>query len=275
MSDSVLGQAHTAWMQARALMADESAGTTDAAGKNTAEITTLLRRALADGIPAAGGDLGRHLIRTANGQREVLAEALEVLAAAAKAGGHSDALSYARAVHFLPPDLTAEHYVRAASSLNDLLRTAPSVEAIVFTGYMLASGQGYAANPTRARAMMQAAADAGSADALFELYVYDATGLTGPANLNAAMTRLHQAAKLGHARAMANLAGAYATGTGISRDPSRALTWYLRAAEAGSVRAAATLARMYGTGQGVEQNEAKSARYARRAHELANRPLEV
>nr|WP_254367812.1 hypothetical protein [Microbacterium sp. NC79] len=74
---------------------------------------------------------------------------------------------------------------------------------------------------------------------------------------------------------MANLAGAYATGTGISRDPSRALTWYLRAAEAGSVRAAATLARMYGTGQGVEQNDAKSARYARRAHELANRPLEV
>lgn len=275
MSDQASGTAQTAWTNARALMSHMADGTTPAAGGTIEQVTTLLREAVVGGVAAASGDLGRHLVRTADGNAEVLREALSHLAAAAKKNGGDDTLSYARAVHLLPAELTSTHYVAAASRLNELLRTAPSVEAMVFTAYMLANGHGYAVNPGRARAMIQAAADAGSADALFELYVYDATGFNGSIDLETATSHLHQAAKLGSPRAMANLAGAYATGQGMARDDSKALTWYLRAAEAGSVRAAATLAQMYGTGQGVERNDAKSERYAERAHELALRPLEV
>lgn len=275
MSDTALEHAHTALARARALMAEADGGTTTAADETVGEITTLLREALDGGVSGAGGDLGRHLVRTADGDPTVLREALGVLAAAAASGDHADTLSYARAVHLLPSDLTSEHYVRAASQLNVLLRTAPGVEAMVYTGYMLASGHGYAKNPGRARAMMQAAADAGSAEALFELYVYEATGFGGSHDDEAATTHLHQAAKLGYARAMANLAGAYATGNGMTRDEAKALTWYLRAADAGSVRAASTLANMYATGQGAPLSDDKSAHYARRAHELAHLPLNV
>lgn len=274
MSDQALGNAHSAWAQARALMADERDGTSTAGAKIDAQITTLLREATTGGA-AAGGDLGRHLVRTADGDHGTFREALDLLAAAAKEHGGADTLSYARAVHHLPAEVTAGHVVPAASRLNELLRTNPGVEAMVYTGYMLASGRGYAANPGRARAMMQAAADAGSAAALFELYVYDATGFTGAVDTEAAISHLHQAAKLGNARAMANLAGAYATGRGLPRDASKALTWYLRAAEAGNVRAACRLSHMYGTGQGVDLNDAKSERYAQRAHTLARQPLEV
>ncbi len=275
MSDQALGTTHTALTQARALLAQAEDGTTSADSGTTEQVTALLREALAGGVTQAGGDLGRHLVRTAQGNHDVLREALSLLAAAAKNHGGEDTLSYARAVHLLPAKLTATHYVAAASRLNELLRTAPGVEAMVLTAYMLASGHGYAVNPGRARAMMQAAADAGSADAMFELYVYDATGFTGDADLESATRHLHQAAKLGSARAMTNLAGAYATGRGIGRDEVKAVTWYRRAAEAGSVRAATTLAHMYGTGQGVDVSHAKDARYAQRAHELASQPLTV
>lgn len=275
MSDQGSGTARTAWTNARALLEQAASGTVPAAPGTSGQVTTLLREAFAGGMTAAGGDLGRHLVRTADGDPDLLREALDALGAAAKDHGGEDTLSYARAVRALPADLTADHFVPAASRLNELLRTAPSVEAMVFTAYMLASGHGYAANPGRARAMMQAAADAGSPDALFELYVYDATGFNGAPDLESAIGHLHQAAKLGSPRAMANLAGAYATGHGMPRDDAKALTWYLRAADAGSVRAATTLAQMYGTGQGVERNEEKSERYAQRAHELALRPLTV
>lgn len=275
MSDQALGNAHTALTQARALLAQAEDGTTTANSGTTEQITALLREALAAGAKQAGGDLGRHLVRTAHGNHDTLREVLSLLAAAAKQNGGEDTLSYARAVHILPAELTATHYVAAASRLNELLRTAPGVEAMVFTAYMLANGHGYAVNPGRARAMMQAAADAGSADAMFELYVYDVTGFTGDADLESAISHLHQAAKLGSPRAMANLAGAYATGRGIGRDEVKAVTWYRRAAEAGSVRAATTLAHMYGTGQGVDVSHAKAARYAQRAHELASQPLTV
>ncbi len=266
MSDQTLGNAHTAWASARALMTE--VGTTE-------RTTALLREALAGGVAAAGSDLGRHLVRTADGDPTILREALSILSTAATQTGGEATLSYARAVHLLPTALTTAHYVPAASRLNELLRTAPGVEAMVFAGYMLAAGHGYATNPSRARAMMRAAADAGSADALFEMYVYDATGFSGPVDLEAATAHLHQAAKLNHPRAMANLAGAYATGRGIDRDDDKALTWYLRAAEAGSLRAATTLAQIYRTGQGAPLSETKSVRYAQRAHELANQPLSV
>ena len=147
MSDQALGNAHTALTQARALLAQAEDGTTSADSGTTEQVTALLREALAGGVTQSGGDLGRHLVRTAQGDHDVLREDLSLLAVAAKNHGGEDTLSYARAVHLLPAKLTATHYVAAASRLNELLRTAPCVEAMVLTAYMLASGHGYAVNP--------------------------------------------------------------------------------------------------------------------------------
>lgn len=257
--------AYAAWTRARSLAADPKPSDHDT-------IVALFNEAIDGGIATAGTDLGRYLVRVSDARTATLASALHALAKAATAGGHSDQLAFVRAVHVLPEAVAAPHHVAAAAILNTLLSSSPNVETMVLTARMLASGHGYAKNPARARDMMNAAANAGSADAHFEMYVYETTGFGGPADEVSATRHLRQAAKSGNARAMANLAGAYATGNGVPHNDAKALTWYERACEAGSVRAANTLSAMYASGQGVTADAPRRAYYARLAHHLSTQP---
>lgn len=259
------GGAHMAWMRARAMMANATPAEHD-------EIVTNLTTAIEGGIPTAGTDLGRYLVRVSNADPAMLTDALDALLRAAQSGGHSDKLAYVRAVHVLPPALTNSHHSSAAGILNTLLAEAPDTEIMVLTGYMLARGHGYAVNPERARDMMTAAAEAGSAEAQFELSVYDATGFAGPVDAESSLAHLRASAANGYARAMTNLGAVYGSGSGVEKDAETALEWYTKAAEAGSARAANTLAHMYGTGEGTTADAARSAHFARLAHTLAGLP---
>jgi TPR repeat protein len=93
------------------------------------------------------------------------------------------------------------------------------------------------------------AAEAGFADAMFELHLYASQGLTGAADPVAAAAWLDRAADQGHARALYNQGAAYASGDRGPVDLAAAAERYQRAAEAGHGRAAATLAVMALTGE--------------------------
>ena len=103
-----------------------------------------------------------------------------------------------------------------------------------------------------AGALQELAAARGSADAMFELYVFNAQGIGRPVDEAAAIAWCQRAAEAGSVRAMGNLGGFHATGNGLPQDPARALEWYRRAAEQGHGRSAATLGVMYATGDCVE-----------------------
>lgn len=65
------------------------------------------------------------------------------------------------------------------------------------------------------------------------------------------LRELRQRAQAGDADAQFELAAKYATGEGAAQDYAQAVNWFRRAAEAGQVLAAATLAAYYRTGRGV------------------------
>lgn len=93
------------------------------------------------------------------------------------------------------------------------------------------------------------AAQAGSADAMFELHVYYTQGLGVEPDAAEAARWLDAAVAAGHGRALYNLAAAHATGNGRPRNPQRALELYRAASDAGHGRAAATAAVMMLSGE--------------------------
>lgn len=86
-----------------------------------------------------------------------------------------------------------------------------------------------------------AAAQAGDADAMFELYILHAQGLGVAADAATSKAWLDRAAAADHPRALYNLAAALATGSHGELDLAKAATYYERAANRGNGRAAATL----------------------------------
>lgn len=89
-----------------------------------------------------------------------------------------------------------------------------------------------------------AAAEAGNADAMFELYILYAQGLGVAADAAASKAWLDRAAAAEHPRALYNIAAAFATGMYGETDMAKAAAYYERAANRGNGRAAATLAIM-------------------------------
>lgn len=88
------------------------------------------------------------------------------------------------------------------------------------------------------------AAAAGSADAMFELYVLYAQGLGVAADAATSQHWLDRAAAAEHPRALYNLGAAHASGSHGPVDLAKAASFYERAAARGNGRAAATLAVM-------------------------------
>lgn len=195
-------------------------------------------------------------------------EALALYRKAADGGTRDDVVQFIRVAHFSQVPSIASWHREAAERLNQLLATDGDPELLVLAAWMLAAGHGYAPDPVRARSSLATAAQRGSANAHFELYIYDSQGIGGPVDGAAALEHLRAAADGGNHRAMANLGGMYATGNGVPLDEGESVRWYRLAADAGNARAAHALSVMYGTGQGAPLDPALADHYRQLADEL-------
>jgi len=234
-------------------------------------VIELYERAAAHGIDEARTALGMLFVHGAHRLRIPRDEqrGLGALRAAALAGRRDAIVTYVRAAHAADTTAGRRFHADAADMLNRLLDTDPAPDLLVLAAWMLQSGHGYVPDPLRARALLERAAAAGDADALFELAVYGVRNIAGVEGGAAALARLRAAAERGHARAMANLGGRYATGDGVVRDMYEAVQWYQRAAAAGNARAAYVLAVMFDSGRDVQRDAVRAAHYREAAGRLA------
>ncbi|MBX7080201.1 MAG: sel1 repeat family protein [Nannocystaceae bacterium] len=110
------------------------------------------------------------------------------------------------------------------------------------------------------------AAEAGDADAMFELYIVFAQGLAVDPDPEASQAWLDRAAAAEHPRALYNLGAAWASGSNGTVDMAKAAQYYTRAADRGNGRAAATLAIMI-LGEEIDGTAEQAARWLDRADE--------
>lgn len=168
-------------------------------------------------------------------QRDVPA-AIELYRTADALGSAEGALGWVRAAYF---DRDLELAPAAAARLGELHTQSPENAGIMlFIGYFLHQGYGYAADAAAAARFFEAAAARGDSGAAFELTILHATGDGVPVDPDAALRWTFRAAELGSDRAQANLGGMYATGRGVPKDPSLAVEWYRRSGESGNARGA-------------------------------------
>ncbi len=85
------------------------------------------------------------------------------------------------------------------------------------------------------------------------------------------LAALTAAAEAGDAQAQYDLARAYETGSDVEKDLSKAAVWYLKAADQGVLGAQANLGLMYWRGNGVEQDHEKAAYWSVKAAEGGSR----
>lgn len=176
-----------------------------------------------------------------------------------------------------------------------------NIEAAALAGQLLArgdAGAGLAADPDRARPLLERAADAGHPGAALELglllldraparaahwlqaaagagvaaaqaqlghlYETGARGTAGspdvPRDPARALMWFREAAKQGDASAQSWLGWAYDAGVGVDPDPRQALRWYQRAARRDDPTAQVNLAQLYRTGRGTPRSD-EQARY--------------
>lgn len=106
---------------------------------------------------------------------------------------------------------------------------AGSDEALAMLGLCLLEGLGVAADPVRARELLERAAAKGSRTARFQLGRALVTGRGGPVDERRGLAAYLSAAALGHAEAMFNLASCMHAGVGCLPDRLAAKALYLRA----------------------------------------------
>ncbi len=129
---------------------------------------------------------------------------------------------------------------------------------------LLASAEPPADALAAVRALCQAQADAGDADALYQLGLFD-LGLGGRWDPETAIPKILDAAGRGVAEAQYWLAWQYEAGPLLPDDAAIALGWYQRAANAGHRLAIARLAQAYEAGElGLARDPLAAARYRAR-----------
>lgn len=110
------------------------------------------------------------------------------------------------------------------------------------------------------------AAEAGSHDAEFELYIYYTQGIGLDADTEKARAWLERAAEGEHPRALYNLGALWGSGDAGAVDFGKAATYYERAAAAGNARASASLGIMILTGE-LEGTKERAAEWLDQADE--------
>jgi TPR repeat protein len=181
--------------------------------------------------------------------------ALRCLDEAARLGDRDAALRFADAARFGSPQARRAGLAHLAPLLDD----DPDGSAHYHCGLL----HYHLDDPAASLPFHERAADAGNADAMFELYVYSSTGIAVDVDDPAAHRWLTEAAARRHPRALFNL-GAFAARAGLHAD---AVEQFERAAAAGSERAAENLFVMHLVGDGVEADAERAAHWMRRAHE--------
>lgn len=195
-----------------------------------------------------------------------LRDATRKALAAAAEGGHIDAaLELGRWALTSRDQAIGRDAVR---TLEHFAKTEPEKEAHTLLGYLTFHGIGCEQDRRASFEHQQRGAEAGDADAMFELYVMLSQGIGTPLDAEQAMRWCTRAAEAGSARAMANLGVFYATGRGVPQDDALALTWYENAANAGHGRAAATLGVMHATGGGAPHDINRAKEWFERSGEL-------
>jgi hypothetical protein len=126
-------------------------------------------------------------------------------------------------------------------------------------------GTGVEKNPLAAVNWVRKAAEAGLADAQYELgeFYMDGTGVEK--DPSAAVSWVRKAALAGHTGAQCNLGVCYMNGTGVNKDSAAAVSWFRKAAEAGHTDAQFNLGDCYENGTGVNKDTGSAAPWFRLA----------
>lgn len=111
------------------------------------------------------------------------------------------------------------------------------------------------------------AAEAGSAQARYELALELVSAEPSAKDARRAAELFHQASEEGHIEAGVCLGECYMLGLGVEESPARAIELWQHARRRGSVRAVLLLAECYLEGRGVPQDEAHAVELYRRAAE--------
>ena len=138
---------------------------------------------------------------------------------------------------------------------------AGDAEAQFNLGVMYDAGLGVPQDLVEAVAWYRQAAEQGDADAQYNLGVAYANGLGVPQDLVEAVAWCRQAAEQGYADAQYNLGLMYANGEGVPQDAVEAVAWYRQAAEQGDVGAQYNLGLMYANGAGVPQDDVEAYKW--------------
>ena len=126
-------------------------------------------------------------------------------------------------------------------------------DAISTLGWMYETGEGVAADTTRAVSLYQTALTKGDAFGAWRMGVLIDEG-KAPGTRQQAIALFRQAAANKSPGATASLGAMHASGHGVTRDYEAAMRYYQAAARMGSAHGIEGIGVLYANGQGVEQN---------------------
>jgi TPR repeat protein len=139
-------------------------------------------------------------------------------------------------------------------------------------GRALANGEGVAKNPQQALVWTRKAAEAGNADAQYDLATYYYSGFAGlPEDMGQVMRWMKVAAEGGNATAQYNIGLSYYQGSnGYSKNLPESVRWFRRSAEQGDVDAQTAYGTSLWWGEGVAVNYPEAVRWFRKAADQGN-----
>ena len=138
-------------------------------------------------------------------------------------------------------------------------------------GVMYAEGRGEVQDYSEASQWLQPAADAGLAEAQFQLGLIAETGGSGVLQDRRRSFDLYsKAAAQGHVMAAYRLGIAYRYGRGVRVDEKEAMRWFSVAADKSNSEAMTQIGILYAQGRGVAQNDPMARQYFDKASALGN-----
>ena len=183
--------------------------------------------------------------------------------------GHQEAgLALARQAYFRRMDDEDFSIAKVLEIMDALLSDDESGEATVLAGWMHFAGYGFDQDMAKGAALQARAAEAGNANAMFELFVLYTNGQGVEPNLAEGRVWLERAAHAGSARAMYNMGALHGVGEGFEQNDEKAFQWYKKAAAEGHARGAGAVSVMYAAGEGTPRDDAQAEAYYNLALEL-------
>lgn len=160
----------------------------------------------------------------------------------------------------------ADEHCSPVCSDAKVLATQGDVEAEDNLANMYLTGTGVDEDYNKAGKWFTAAANAGNADAEYNVGNLSVDGYGGVfLNYVAAMDWYHKAADQGFAKAYAAIGDLYVMGRGVPQDSKQAMEWYQKGAEHGDTVAMTDLGIMYYQGRYVPQDYAQAKLWFKKA----------